>query len=222
MLLHACTDHAAKHILYIHMYYTGYYTKVNYPTCRCDQKCDLKLFMSKPGWIRPAFRSDSPIRYGFLQDLNADQIAYAAQASEAGFIVSTDRSGDEVKLNILKENYEHSDDKMYVSFINDASTKEILSRIISRPVLLKEDDLKNLNIEFEVKHSYFNTLIRAVNKVQPEIIERILPSREAFLPLSNVDEAYIRWLLPPHMPGFNIDNQDQLKALHTILSCDPR
>ncbi len=176
----------------------------------------MKLFKSKPNWIEQF--SDNPTRYGYLTDLSADQIAYAAQSSEAGFIVSAD---NEVKFDVLRENYEHSDEKMYISFINNAANNGILSRIISRPLPKGETDLTDLNIEFEVKHSYFNTLIRAVNKIQPQIIERILPSRESFLPLFDVPISYVRQLLP-QTHDFDIDLEDQLRALHTILSCNRR
>ncbi len=176
----------------------------------------MKLFKSKPNWIEQF--SDNPTRYGYLTDLSADQIAYAAQSSEAGFIVSMD---DEVKFNILSENYNYSDEKMYVSFINNEANKGKLSRIISRPLPKGETDLKNLNVEFEVRHIYFDILIRAVNNIQPQIIERILPSRESFLPLFDVPISYVRQLLP-QTHDFDIDREDQLRALHTILSCNPR
>ena len=155
------------------------------------------------------------MRYGFLENVTADQIAYATQASEAVFIVSQDRC-TELKMEILKENYNHSDEKLYVAFREDESYK--LSQIISVLSLTQEETvIFGLLAEFEVKHHYFDSLVKSVNSMHQGIIRRLLPTAEDFLEptctcvpdndlLSNFD--------------ITIDGDSQFNALRTILSCN--
>ena len=188
---------------------------------RCDQKCDLVLYKKgfMPEWIRSPQNRPHNMRYGYLKDAGADQIAYATQASEAAFIVPEDESiGCEVKLEVLAENFEHSDENMYVA-LNETNIRELLT-IISQAKLPNESVLlSGLYIEFEVKHYYFNTLVKAVNRISPTIIKRILPRLEDFLPLiDNYPDEYFYSLLRQVPGGITID-QDQFRALHTILTC---
>ena len=147
--------------------------------------------------------------------MSTDQIAYATQASEAAFVVSYAQNGskEEIKLEILKDNYEHSDSNMYVVFhINEA---EKLFRIISPLKSGKYD----VSVEFEVKHFYFNSLVKAVNKITPMIIKRILPNRKSFLPLDIVHGKQVSPLLKELSHLVRVDDEDQYKTLETILSC---
>ena len=198
---------------------------MNVVTFRCNCECNFTLFQSGfiPWWIRSFnnFGGYEPIRYGFLQNLSADQIAYATQASEAACIV--DRNGDEskeVRLEILRENFNHSDENMYVVFCDNECNKRNLSYIISRNLPSKQTVLKNLIIQFEVKHSYFDSLVRAVVKIKPDVITRILPSPDEFLKYPTSPCLNFPDLLP-RAEYFKVDD-NQKSALHTILSSDPR
>lgn len=187
--------------------------------CRCDQQCDLVLFKTgtKPYWIDAA-QFTHRMRYGYLRDVGADQIAYATQASEAAFIVSGGGSvGYEVKLMILKENFNHSDENMYIAF--HESDSHNLSIIRGRHLTNQEVTLYGLYVQFEVKHSYFNSLVKAVNRINPSIIARILPTTESFFSPGEYDDEVLHSLLAGY--GFEID-QDQFKALRVILSCERR
>ena len=182
---------------------------------RCDQECDLYLFQSesKPEWIQS--QSNYHMRYGYFSNLSADQIAYATQSSEGAFIV-TRRGGKkyEVAVEILQENYNHCDEKMYIAIKDEDEGK--LSEIISGPLPKGEEILKNLTIEFEVKHSYFNGLIRTINNIRPETIARIMPSSQDFLPFSSQHVDKLLSQIPHDLQN------DQLQALYKILSSDPR
>ena len=168
----------------------------------------------KPNWMWPS-HFKYPMRYGFLRDVGADQIAYATQASEAVFAVSTDC---EVKFDILRENYGHSDENMYVAFKTKDTSK--LSYIKKCLLTKQEVTLRDLNIQFEVKHYYFNALVRAVNRIDPAIIARILPTAKSFFPFTNYPDHQ---LLCSMLSGCNIViDQDQFTALHAIMSCDCR
>ena len=145
------------------------------------------------------------MRYGYFSNLSADQIAYATQSSEGAFIVSKERK-DEVAVEILLENFHHCDEKMYVA-IKDEDILT-LSKIISKPIPRSPKELKNLSIEFEVRHVYFDSLIKAINRIEDNIIARIMPSFQDFLPFPS-----------HHSSDFD---HDQLQALSTILSSDSR
>ena len=160
------------------------------------------------------------MRYGFI-NLDTDKIAYATQASEGAFVVPYDiKSMLEVKLMILRENYEHSDEKLYVAF--DEKKSSILSQIISRrnKLPIEEKQFRNVLVEFEVKHNYFDSLVKAINQIPSKIINRILPTPGDFFELLEpYHDEYLHSLLPC---GIEIDNDGQFCALRQVLSCDPK
>jgi hypothetical protein len=168
-----------------------------------------------PQWLSPIGGNI----YGYLLDVSTDQIAYATQASEGAYIVSQDRKF-EMKLEILRANYQHSDEKMYVSF--KRTDLSVLSRIVSKEVSSQQSlYLHDLFIEFEVKHSYFNALIRAVNRLSTGNVKRILPILADFCALETVSEKFVISMLLEMPPNLTIyrEDEDQLKALYKILSC---
>ena len=156
------------------------------------------------------------MRYGYLSNANNDQIDYATQASEGAYIVSQDRRF-QLKLEILSENFEHSNENIYVAFRENKS--RLLGRIINC-VEVPEKTFYNLIVEFEVKHSYFNSLVRAVNSISPEDIKRILPTSETFSDFvhCHTDET-IKSLLSKIPSNIDIDREGQFKALRALLLC---
>ena len=159
------------------------------------------------------------MRYGYFSNLSADQIAYATQSSEGAFIVSKGGK-DEVAVEILRENFEHCDEKMYVAIKDE--DEGMLSKTISKPLPRSPTNLKNLSIEFEVRHVYFDGLIKAINRIKPEIIARIIPSSQDFLPFSFTSSHHVHQLLSQIPRDFDINLDDQLQALDKILSSDSR
>ena len=142
-------------------------------------------------------------------------IAYVTQASEAAFIVPRDESLEEVRLEILRKNFNRSDTNLYVAF-SEADSHN-LSAIISKPISGSEVSIPDVCVEFEVKHFYFNSLIKAVNKISNVIIGRILPTALSFNPLRPT--RYDIMSLLQH--SVTIDRENQWKALHAILAFDP-
>ena len=155
------------------------------------------------------------MRYGFLENVTADQIAYATQACEAVFIVSPDRTR-ELRMEILRENYNHTDEKLYVAFRKDESNK--LCRIISSRSLPEGETIfLALLVEFEVKHEYFDSLVKTVNSMHQGIIKRLLPSPIEFFKPMPISEFELQSLLSNMPCGIEIDD-NQLNALRTIIS----
>ena len=153
--------------------------------------------------------------------MNTDKIAYVTQASECAFVVSQiEDIPYEVKLEIMKENYEHSDEKLYVAFEEKDSGK--LSQIISSNLPKGEETLHGLTIQFEVKHSYFNSLVKAVNGISYAIINRLLPVSTDFCRLIEYPDEYFTSLLANIPRDLTIDrkDKDQFYALRKVLACD--
>ena len=195
----------------------------NTTSSRCDQICHLNIYSQgyKPKWLS---QKDVTMRYGFFLNLNGDQIAYATQASEGAFIVSNQCGHEaEMKLAILRENYEHSDEKLYVAFSEHQSSE--LGEVLFTHIPKHEIRVNNVNVEFEVKHSYFNNLVKAVNDIHSIVINRIVPCPKDFLSFDNCSDEYLTFLLNDIPSDITIkchEDQDQFKALQKILRCDRR
>ena len=148
-------------------------------------------------------------RFGYLLGLNGDQIAYATQASEGAYIV---HKGEEVKVDILRENFSQTDERMYIAL--DRSNLEKLEKLttllVSSGEILKSQ--VKLIVEFELKHSYFNSLHSAVERLSPEVIARILPEAEEFRIGRHLQ-------IPDLQQCEQYCSQDQLNALQVIATC---
>ena len=177
--------------------------------------CKIKLYPAHfpPKWIRSVKVGK---RFGCIEGLNQDQIAYSTQASEAVFVANATH---EVRMEILKENFNHCDENLYIAF--NEKNEALLSQISAQQIRRGETDLVNIWIEFEVKHSYFNSLIKAINYLKPEIIERLLPSKEMFLPFSPISYEELQYMMPrpPCSLQMSLD-EDQRFSLERILTCN--
>ena len=169
----------------------------------------------KPEWLkrrRPSM-SQRYVRYGHIEGIDADKIAYATQASEAAYIVQN--PDEQAIVDIMRENYNHADENLYVGFTNESD--EQIRKLF--PDLSKCKKSYHVKVEFEVKHSFFNGLIKSVNSIDPLIVQRILPQSHDFLPKSSDFFQY-----KPHMHVIisQLDLNDQLSALKAIAQCPPQ
>ena len=144
-------------------------------------------------------------RFGYLVGLNGDQIAYATQASEGAFIV---HEGTEIKVNVLMENFNHVEERMYIALDKDNLDKLEKLKTLSVSKAPFKSHLK-LKVEFELKHSYFNNLHVAVERLSPEVIARIVPEVQTF--------ATNRQIRVPEYERYC--SEDQLNALQAIATC---
>ena len=166
----------------------------------------------KPEWIRNTRDSESKryVRYGHIEGINPDKVAYATQASEAVYIVMNPH--EQVMVDIMSVNYNHTDENMYIGFTHDGD--EQIRKVF--PDLAKNKKSYNVKIEFEVKHMFFDGLIKSVNKIEPVIIQRLLPQSHDFLTKSS---GFFRY--KPHMHEIlsQLDPNDQLVALKAVALC---
>lgn len=164
----------------------------------------------KPPWIcpeRPARR-----RFAHIEGMDGDQIAYATQASEAAYIPLT--SDTEVEVEIFRENFSHSDENLYVAF-----SLESMDALRGQfPIGNGNFEVEQVEIQFEVKHSYFNSLHSAISGLSQDIIAKLMPKDRDFkavesgrIPFPKHYEDVLK--LDGSSPG------DQVKALRVAAYC---
>ena len=142
--------------------------------------------------------------FGCISGLSGDQIAYATQASEAAVIV---QFPDEIKADIVRD-FRYIDECLYIAFNN--KNANLLQRHLG---MIQNHCIQPVDIEFEVKHSYFNNLHKATECLPDEVIvSKIMPKAELFTEF-------------PHSPR-PVDilkpddySSDQRAALQMITSC---
>lgn len=147
-------------------------------------------------------------RFGYLLGLNGDQIAYATQASEGAFIV---HEGVEIKVDVLMENYSHTEERMYIAL--DARNLEKMEKL--KTLSVTKSPFKSpmkLVVEFELKHRYFNNLHDAVERLPSDIITRIMPQEQEFM-------ASHLLQVPDLREYSTYCSKDQLNALQAIAAC---
>ena len=163
----------------------------------------------KPAWMQNTRDGGSQeyVRYGHIEGIDPDKVAYATQASEAAYIVPNPVK--QVKVNIMSVNYNHTDENMYIGITHDGDKQ--IRKVF--PDLARNEKSYNVKIEFEVKHMFFDNLIKSVNNIDPVIVQRLLPQHHDFLPKSSGFFQY-----KPHMHGIisQLDPDDQFAALKTI------
>ena len=110
------------------------------------------------------YEQDDSNTFGYLDVGDGDIVAYATQASEAVYLV---KGEIQVRAEIQKDNnYAYIGNRVYISMDNH------------RFRLLQ--CLTEVEAQFEVKHSYFDSLHNAVNGLSDEVVRRLMPQDEDF------------------------------------------
>ena len=145
---------------------------------KCDYRCDgsyeFFLLDGVPEWLTK-LSYENPRNVGCLEGITGDQVSYATQSSEGLFFVDRTEDTDICRANILSFNFEISTEKkMYIS-LSDADMKHLHSKfnldIGTRCVI---------DVEFEVKHGFFNTLHKAIVNLPHYMISKLMPRPEDF------------------------------------------
>ena len=144
---------------------------------RCNGSYELQVFRNgaKPRLIKTF--QDRCI--GVISGMDTDGIAYATQASEAACIIleQFDGSTCEIRSSIIPEDSSYTDDKLYITLdFQEAKKFWNLQRVPSTQTTVC---LSQVTIEFEVKHSFFNTLVKAVDACHDEVITKVVPAKES-------------------------------------------
>lgn len=147
-----------------------------------------------------------------IQGMNVDQVQYAAQASENAFLV--DKENDLCKGEILGINFEDVKEEFYISL----SENDFCLLKQKYPKVLKSG--QKLYIEFEVKHSYFDTLHKSVISAPISMIRKITPTS-----CSEVSSSITQSFRLNHECSYShdlcLDEFQQLEALNMIIQSPP-
>ena len=173
---------------------------------RCDTHSTLTLYPTGKGfpWLR--HNSDSARKcFGYLDGLSDDQIAYAVQSSQDASVLY---NGHKIEVELVQENFQRLDSKLYVSI---PSEKTPALRMHHRTT----EGLKiHVEVKFNLKHTYFANLSRAVRLLPKEMINRLLPLKADFT----------RFLRSPILDSLDAPlmldqcSKDQKKALEILTS----
>ena len=154
------------------------------------------------------------IKLGCIRGMNGDQMQYASQASEGLFIVNPITREDICRGDLSPNNYYHIDQDFEIEILGNGVRK------------LQEANLTKVrghwyrvNVEFEVKHSYFNTLHRAVISIPQSIIAKLLPDKITLLP----NLPHVMDVKPAchQEDNLSVDEDGQLSALEAIIKKPP-
>ena len=101
--------------------------------------------------------------YGYIDGIDGDKVTYVTQASERAVIIVPGIE-NVIFADILAFNHSHTEERLYLAFSSDVTA--LYSRTLA--------------VEFELKHSYFDNLHRAINYLPGEVIQRIVPQMDQF------------------------------------------
>ena len=166
----------------------------------------------RPSWTKHPFVANQRQRYGYIQGLNGDQIAYALQASEGALLVEPNRSAEEgrfdIRVEMLEGDCNYTDGKIYIVFDENAYNSRYLYSVLHlRELPRHKVTVHHVFVEFEVKHSYFNNLTKSVTRINESIIAKLFPTQDDMKPLKACT-----------LPSTTGTDKYQSKALQAILS----
>ena len=169
----------------------------------------LYQYGAKPPNIRRAPDGARYRRYGFLNGITGDQVAYATQASQGMINILSLGNVNICKADILRDNYNHIDEKLYIAF--EVQEDQRLQGGFNEARLRGKVQFP-VNVRFVLKHTYFRNLKYCVGHISSEVIEKIVPLPSTFRVPPNTN-------LPDLTPSANLCSPDQLEALQAILTC---
>ena len=182
---------------------------IHFVFLRCDGEYKFMFLGEKTD-----FYSRQVIKLACIRGMNGDQIQYASQASQSLFFVNPITQEDICEAELSHGNYYNIDGDCKVELSQESAKK-------LREAKLKKSDGNWLlvNIEFEVKHSYFNSLHRAVISVPQSIITKILPDNKM---VSSLKPSKHPCLVPEcRVINLDVNHSDQFKALEAIVKYPP-
>ena len=168
---------------------------------RCDGEYDFAFGARTETAFKGHYRE---VQVGIIKGMSQDQLHYAAQASSGVYFVDPETKQDICKAEISSTNFSNLGDEFEVELsLNDyRKLKSILNGRKSYRVM----------VQFDLKHSYFETLHRAVTSIPISAIYKIM------LEQSSDELERIKTISHecPH-ERLSVDETDQLHALRAIM-----
>lgn len=181
---------------------------------RCAGIYEVTIFQPgfKPHNLEHNYRIEELFRFGYISCTDGDKLSYAKQASEGSFIILD-------KQTYIKVKHVHAfvPKDANANAIVFGLTKEVNSKLVHWSTLARTRWSRDLQVHFELKHSYFQRLHSALDKITSESIKKIMPKSENF-----ADDSEQRSWNPgkPEHEHLELDSYQQ-RALRTILNCTP-
>ena len=173
---------------------------------RCNGTYQLNVY--EFGSFPPCVRNGNPrSRYGCLSGMTGDQIMYASQASQCLFIVNKNRE-QICAADVLQENMQGHYEGMLIEFKDENA------------IALERHNLTGfvrvVNVEFEVKHFYFDLLHESLEAFSNlEKIYKVMPDP----PRTHIVSDGPPLLDPPGIYSFlKLDKESQLPALSKVVN----
>jgi len=174
---------------------------------RCDGKYTIKIFL--PGFVPEKLddEREEHVRYGLISGSDGDAMAYAKQASEGAIIALPNGS-----LLHVRQVFAYVPRGEDATSITIALTQPELNNLLQWNRKSKTQCVFEANVQFKLKHSYFQRLHQAVTKVTPEIIAKIMPEKDDFREYDVVPQG------KPKFEQLELDYTGQMQALNAIIS----
>ena len=159
---------------------------------RCNGQFDLVVDHSRSRYT------------GYLSGLSGDNIAYVMQACDDHESVSISHESCEIRAEISSENTKHIENVLYLNFDEKSLTEHFSTA----------KEWKGASVKFLLKEWYFISLQRFVRSLSLEVVQRLIPSPQQFIPfyLNLLGDACYESL------SLKICSEDQRYALGTIIS----
>ena len=109
---------------------------------------------------------------GYIYGMSHDQMQYATQASEAMFIVDREKNEDICQAEIIPANFGNVSNKFLIAL--PSSSIEHFMQTFG----ITEGQSCQVSVQFEVKHSYFDTLHKAVINIPQTMINKLFPTKK--------------------------------------------
>lgn len=147
-------------------------------------------------------REEELVRYGYISGTDGDKLSYAKQASEGSFIILDEHTFIHTK-------------HIYARIPKGVNSNAIIFGLTEEENLKlpRQRWSKGLLVHFELKYSYFQRLHNALDKINSQVIAKIMPNHENF-------EKHYQGRYNPAYDFLKLDTYQQ-RALCIILNCSP-
>lgn len=179
--------------------------------CRCTGWYEVSVFQPHFEPNNVEYTGDEElVRYGYISCTDGDKLSYAKQASEGSFIML-----DQYTFIKAKHVYAHIPKNTTSNAIIFGLTNDENTKLLKSIRLAKKQWSHQCLVHFELKHSYFQRLHTALDRLNFDAIKKIIPNQENF--------ASRRWYLAEDKcePDALKLDKCQERALCTIMRCLP-
>ena len=152
-------------------------------------------------------------RFGYISCNDGDKLSYAKQSSEGSFIILDKHTFIKAKHIFYARVPKKGNSNAIVFGVTSGED----NKLVGWTSLAKNWWSRSLTVHFELKHSYFQRLHVALERISQEMIAKIMPNHENFV----VDKKRPEWDLSGNEhKSLELDSYQE-RALRTILNCSP-